>query len=408
MKHRHTAVACFFVALLLPISCNKSTEPEPAIGRAFTGDELRLVKSAESFGLKIFRTISAAEPSANQFISPLSISMALGMALNGAGGETFDSMKACLELNGMSEEDINTTYKSLMELLPNLDPKVAVTVANSAWYRNTFTVEPAFFEALTTWFGARVEGLDFSSSTAAPTINGWVSDATNGRITEIVRNPIPAEMVLYLINAVYFKGTWTTKFDPAKSYDGSFTLPNGSKKSVRYMTMNSEVLYGNVDGTQVLELPYSEEVYRMTLLLPPESMSIDAFVEALTATAWNEYVNALASIDIVIAVPKFRMEYERTLNDDLKALGMSNAFDAATCDLTRINPTADLFISEVKHKSFVQVDEEGTEAAAATSIGIGVTSAPQMVAFDRPFLFAIREARSGTILFIGKIVNPDW
>ncbi len=406
MKHPTLPLAC----VLLLLSCSNSpvdTEQEPV--REPTVLEKRLADASQSFGLKLFRQMSSTAATENQFISPVSVALALGMTLNGANTGTYDSMKATLELNGLTQDEINQSYQSLMALLLATDPAVTMDIANSVWYRSNFSVEQTFIDALTAWYSARVQGIDFSAASAAPTINAWVSDATHARITEIVPDPIPPDAVMYLINALYFKGTWTLQFDPTLTRDLTFTKQDGSQITTPFMTMEAPVLAGFAqDGTTVLELSYGAGHFRMTFLLPPTSTTVDAFIAGLTDAAWEAYISSLQEQELMIRVPKFRMEYERSLKEDLGAMGMGIAFNPAGADFTRINPAGQLFISEVKHKTFVQVDEEGTEAAAVTSVEVSLTSMPQYISFDRPFVFAIRDTNSGTVVFIGKMHVPEW
>lgn len=394
--------------LILAFSCTQSPEPEDTPPRPPTDMERSLAKASGSFGLSLFRQVSTAEPATNMFISPLSVSLALGMTLNGAAGSTYDSMKAGLELYGLTQEEINGSYRTLSDLLLATDKHVSMEIANAVWYRNTFSVEQDFLNVLSQSFDARVEGIDFASPDAAPTINTWVSDATNQKISEIVKDPIPAEMVLYLINALYFKGNWSTQFDPANTADRPFTLPDNSVKNVPTMHQKGKVLASVGQNEVGLELTYGAGYYRMTFLMPTDGRTIEAFIAGLTEASWDQHIASLSEEDIDIYVPKFRMEYKRELKDDLAALGLGIAFDATRADLTRINPTADLYISKVTHKTFVQVDEMGTEAAAVTAVGVGVTSVPPNVTLNRPFVFAIRDGNTGTLVFIGKVVDPVW
>jgi serpin B len=260
-------------------------------------------------------------------------------------------------------------------------------------------------------FLARVEALDFNDSGAADVINSWVSEATDGLIDGIVDPPIDPLTMAFLINAIYFQGEWTLQFDPERTASGDFRRSDGSTVSVPFMSVSDERFpFAQTPDYQAIDLPYGGEAFTMTVVLPSEAIGIDAFVESLDAEAWAEIIAELRETELLVALPKFKLEYEKNLNDVLKALGMEVAFNPAAADFSRMHRDAlamQLHISRVKQKAFVDVDEEGTRAAAVTSVEIGVTSAPPMFRADRPFLFAIRERLSGALLFMGVVRDPS-
>jgi serine protease inhibitor len=242
-------------------------------------------------------------------------------------------------------------------------------------------------------------------------INAWVSEATDGLIDAIVDPPINPLTMAFLINAIYFEGEWTLQFDPDRTATGDFRRSDGSTVSVPFMSMSDEAFpYAQTPDYQAIELPYGGEAFAMTVVLPSDATDIGEFVESLDAEAWAEIIAGLGETELLVALPKFALEYEKTLNDALEALGMEVAFDPATADFSRMQRDAlamQLHISRVKQKAFVDVDEEGTRAAAVTSVEVGVTSAPPMFRADRPFLFAIRERLSGALLFTGVVRDPS-
>lgn len=403
------------MALLFAVTtCSKSpTEPSKQEVRELTSVEKTLVEADNSFGLKVFRAINNDEKDRNVFISPLSISMALGMTLNGANGTTKEAMQNALELAGLSDQQINENYQSLIDLLVGLDPKVKFQIANSIWYRNDFKFKESFINTNKQYFYAQVAGLDFTNPQSASIINGWVEDNTNGKIKKIV-DSIDPQIVMFLINAIYFKGVWTYEFDKSQTQDDLFNLPNGSQKTVPMMTQSREFSYYANDQFQAVDLPYGDGLFSMTIILPAPEIKVDDFLAMLSAENWNQWTDSFSKRDGVLYFPRFKLEYEKLLNDALKSLGMAVAFDPGQADFTRMFDKVgdmNLFIDKVKHKSFVEVNEEGTEAAAVTSVEMGVTSvgpgSPFVMRVDRPFIFAIRENHSGTILFIGKIVDPS-
>jgi serpin B len=372
--------------------------------------EAALIESDNAFGLKLFGQVyNDEDKGANIFISPLSVAMALGMAYNGANTTTRDAMEETLELEGLSLQEVNESYRSLIDLLSGLDPNVEFLIGNSIWYDERYTFRQDFLDVNREYFDAEVAALDFTSPSAAPTINGWVSDRTKGRIEEIVADPIPPELVMFLINAIYFKGNWTKQFDKERTRPAPFNLADGSQKQVDMMYYpKPDTVYTYSDGSvTVLDLPYGGKAYSMTIVMPNEGADVEPIVESLNAGNWSQWTGRLSMSQAIVSMPKFTLEYELELNKALDALGMGIAFDPNAADFTRIySDSQRLYISKVKHKTFVEVNEEGTEAAAATSVEIGVTSMPPMIAVDRPFLFAIREKLSGAILFMGVVKDP--
>lgn len=410
---KNTFLALAAVTIILTLGCRdfgSSAGEQQGNSRPLTSLEQSLVAADNSFGFKLFTAVNNTEAGNSVFVSPTSVSMALGMTLNGANGTTRTAMAQTLEFAALSQNDVNDSYKSVIALLTGLDPKVKFQIANSIWYRSELNVEQAFKDANKEHFNAEVNSINFSAPTAAKTINGWVDQNTNGKIKEIVPDPIPGDMVMYLINAIYFKGTWTYRFDTSATHNDSFTLTNGSTKPCRMMSQGGTFDYYADENLQAVDIPYGDAGFSMTILLPKSGTNIESFAASLTQERWNTWAGKLVKTKGDIYLPKFKLEYKKTLNEMLASMGMSIAFDANIANFTNIDRKGNLSISEVMHKTFVQVDEEGTEAAAVTSVGIKATYAGPTDSFtmrvDRPFVFVIREHHSGTILFIGKIVEP--
>lgn len=385
--------------------------PIDNLPRDLSSAELRLIAVNNSFALKLFREVNTQDTtSGNLFISPLSVAMALGMTYNGADGETREAMTRTLELEGMTVQEVNEAYRDLIALLLDLDPRVEFGLANSIWHRDDMLFEQAFLDINREYFNAEVTGLDFNDPSAADVINSWVSDATNGKIEEIVAKPIDSVLVMFLINAIYFKGTWTSQFDKSLTRDAEFTLPDGTQKQVETMFHKeaAEVRTYSDDLMRVVDLPYGGDAFSATILVPQSGVSTEDVIGALDGSRWEMVIDGLAESARVVGMPKFTLEYEILLNDVLKALGMEVAFTPFVANFSKIRPENDLYIDRVKHKTFVEVNEEGTEAAAATSVGTGIDSAgPSPFLVDRPFLFVIRERFSGAIIFMGKILDPQ-
>lgn len=393
-------------------------EPITQLPRALTVGESDLIVASNRFGFSLLGELRDAAPDDNLFYSPLSAHTALGMALTGARDSTYQAIATTLGFaqDGAipSQEEINDSYESLTSLLLGLDPTVEIGIANSAWYRQLFPFRAEYLATIRQVFDARVEGLDFGDPAALGTINSWVDSATNGRIDRMLDEIDPLE-VLFLINAIYFKGPWTHRFDRDDTRDATFHLADGSTKTIRMMVREEgEFGHRRLENEEVIDLPYGGGAFRMTIVLPYPDRSIEDVVAGLDAARWTAWTDDLLERDVPVHLPRFRLEWERSLNEVLKALGMQIAFAPGRADFGGMlqdgfDPKAmgtDLHITRVKQKSFVDVNEEGTEAAAATSVGIGVTSAPTPVIVDRPFLFAIRERLSGTVLFVGVVLDP--
>jgi len=408
--HRPISLIGILAAGLLPLGCgDNGVEPITELPRPLTAAESQLLAADNRFAFKLLGAIAAGETKPNVFISPLSVGMALGMAYNGAAGETEAAMRQTLELGDLSLSDINGSYRSLIDLLRGLDGSVEFTIANSLWYRQELTPAPEFLDRVTAFFDATVAALDFASADAPATINQWVDQQTGGRISQIVEPPIPDETIAYLINAIYFRGDWTHQFERARTSPGPFRRADGSERSVPMMHSDGEipVRYAGMGDVKVLDLAYGGGAYRMTIVVPANPEDLTALAARATAEAWAGWVAQLDSTEMLVAMPKFTLSYDRSLKDDLAALGMEAAFcDSPEVDFSGMFPGVPACISAVKHKTFVDVNEEGTEAAAVTSVEVGLTSALPSFDVDRPFVFAIREALSGTILFLGVIGDP--
>jgi len=340
----------------------------------------------------------------NYFVSPLSLHLALGMLANGADGKTKEELIKGL---GVSSDLVTTNriYKDLIDNLPNSDPKVTITIANSVWYRNKFSVEKTFLEILKASFNARTYPEDFSNSATVGKINTWASDNTNGKIKKVIDQIEPTH-VLFLMNALYFKGDWKIPFKTENTKDASFAGISGTK-SAKMMNMTEKVKYTNRPNYQAIELAYGNGNYVMTILLPNEKSNVSYILNSLSGSEWKNFKTALSEQKVIVGLPKFTLEYETNLNSVLSNLGMPTMF-SDFADLSKISPPAGkLKVGLMKQNTFVAIDEKGTEAAAVTTIGIELTSAPIMPEFicNRPFVFFISEKQSNTILFAGKIVN---
>ncbi len=395
------------VGTLACAACSPGSQPptapelQTALPRALTANETRVAAAANQFTLRLFQRLSAAQPDTNVFVSPLSVSFSLGMTMNGATGATLDQMRATLGFDQAELAEINDGYRSLMSLEGGLDATTTFTIANSVWYKDDFPVLQSFRDTVASAFSAQVNASPFDQSTITA-VNGWVSAKTNGKIPTILDAIDPAN-VMFLINAIYFKGTWRKQFDAQSTTDAPFESAQG-EQTVRMMNKPKEpVQFAELDGYTAGELLYGNGSFVMTLLIPTNG-TVEQLVASLDGAKWNATLAQLHPAEVMVSMPKLRLAYERTLNDDLEALGMRLPFEGGQADFTNMSPLgSQLYISFVKHKTFVDVNEEGTEAAAVTNTGVSVTSMPPCLCVNRPFVFVIRERFSGTILFIGKI-----
>jgi serine protease inhibitor len=402
-------------------ACESLTGPRPGapqieLPRALTADEQALISAGNTFAFDLLRQVPLEHPdSPNVFLSPLSASMALGMAMNGAAGETWSQMRDALGFAGLGEPAINRAYHDLIALLRGLDPKVEFGLANSVWARQGETFYADFLDRTRTYFDAHVESLDFEDPASLDIMNGWVEDRTNGRIEDLI-DEIDPDAIMYLINAVYFNGDWVYEFDEEATRPRKFTRGDGSRVDADMMGMEADLRYFFDNQAQVVELPYGGRAFTAIAALPGEGRTIADLVAGLDAGTWAGWMARLDAAEpmaAAVVLPKLELHYDRLLNEDLQALGMTDAFDEYRADfsrMTEIRRLGEVLISRVQQKSFLKVDERGTEAAAATFvemvrvISVGPTI-PAFV-FDRPFLFAIREQLTGTVLFIGVIGDP--
>jgi serine protease inhibitor len=419
-KRPHRFVAGLAGLLLLAACSNGRAPVEPLteLPRDLTVAELRVVEGSNGFAFGLLRELVAASDTPNVFISPLSASMALGMTMNGAEGETWSQMRDALGFAAMEEESINRAYRDLIALLLDLDARVRFGIANGIWADHSVSLLPDYLERVRTHFDAETRTVDFEDPGTKDAINQWVSDATNGRIDRMIEQ-IPDDVIMYLINAIHFRGDWRNQFDRRRTAPATFTREDGIARQVPMMDgkVGYRLLLGyGPDGVSGVELPYARGAFTAVALLPPPGTPVRDWVAGVDPVQWTEW---MAVFDeqaeredtdregIQVRLPRFEMEWSDSLISSLRALGMVDAFDDTLADFSRMTGGRDLYITEAFQKTYLRVDEEGTEAAAATAIGMGPTSAPPSLVFDRPFLFAIRERFSGTILFIGVIGDPS-
>ncbi|HEY9737800.1 MAG TPA: serpin family protein [Trichocoleus sp.] len=389
-------------------------EPAPLPGNGAPADAVidpQLVTAQNRFGFLLLSQLQQEQPDENLVVSPLSVFMALSLAQMGAKGDTLAAMEQTLQLETLDAATVNGAIASQIAALTAADPTAQLAMANSLWARaGGIELKPEFVQAAQAHYQAEVNTLDFDQPTALQAINRWVGEATAGKIPAIL-DQISSNDVLFLLNAIYFKGTWQTPFDPEQTAEAAFYSPGGSSTTHPLMSRSGDFLYSETDTFQAVSLPYGGGRLRMVVLLPQEGISPADLQRQLTADTWSQWTAELRRRPGSLKLPQFQLEYGASLNSTLSALGMEPAFDPDQANFSNLSDTS-THISEVKHKTYIEVNEAGTEAAGATSVGISVTSAPidppqpfEMVV-NRPFFLAIEDGASGSLLFLSWIVNP--
>jgi serpin B len=394
--------------LLLFPACEQ-TDPGPGEPKKI---ELRkksaqIIEADQQFSFELFKEIIAQSEAENIMISPLSVSYALGMTYNGAAGTTLDAFKDVLHFGDLTDQEINESYKDLMNQLIHLDDLVEFSIANSIWYREGYPVLDDFIQTNQDYFDAAVEELDFADPGAKDIINGWIEEKTNDKIKDML-DYIPSDAVMYLVNAIYFNAKWKYQFDPEDTYEGDFHLEGGNTHRADFMKVNGTFNYTTHDKFTAVELPYGDSTFSMVVLLPSGEYTTDDLVADMDVDTWDTWFQNSLPRNIQIELPKFTYDFKDLLNDPLINLGLGVAFSGAA-DFSRITPNAALYISRVIHQTFIDVMEEGTEAAAATIVELRETSAPSTPIFraNKPFLYVIKENSTSAIMFMGKVGKPE-
>jgi serine protease inhibitor len=380
------------------------TETEKRSDELAESIDSSLINANSRFAFEIFQELASEESGTNVFISPLSILLALAMTYNGAAGNTNLAMAEALQFSEFELEEINRGFSDLTISIVDADEQVEISIANSIWYRLGFEVEEDFIDRNESYYGSEVRELDFTDPQASDTINRWIDDATKGKIEQMI-DAIPPDAMMYLINTIYFKGDWTVQFSENETRDGEFNLASGGKKMVPMMHMEEQFQHAEARNLGILRLPYGRENLAMYILLPDEGANLDEIIGELDEESWNRLTSELVEKEVTLAMPRYKVEYEMLLNDGLIKIGMGPAF-GSQADFSGIAPG--IFISRVLHKAVIEVNERGSEAAAATVVEMTKSAPSQPVEFivDRPFFFTITDDRTGSILFMGKVAEP--
>lgn len=390
------------------------SDKERLVSTATEEETAELVAGNSAFAFDLYQQLKDEE-GGNLFYSPYSISMALAMTYAGARGGTESEMAETLHFE-QPQDIFHPTFNALDSTLNAYgqgEDDFQLNVANAIWGQEGFEFLPEFLDLLAEQYGAGLRTLDFAADPerAAQVINDWVSDQTEGKIEDLISPGLLNSAVrLVLTNAIYFNGDWALQFDEEFTQDEPFTLLDGSTVTVPMMSQTEPFLYAERDGYQALTLPYQGAPVSMLFVLPAEGR-FNEIEELFTAEFLDEITDDLATRPVELSVPKFTFESEFNLSQTLGDMGMPSAF-GGEADFSGMTGARDLFISDVVHKAFVAVDEEGTEAAAATAVIMAEMAVAPLedivvMKLDRPFLFLIRDDDTGTILFAGRVLNPE-
>lgn len=361
------------------------------------------IAKTNAFALDLFKAVAATEEEENYMVSPVSVSMALGMVHNGTSGATLQAFDAVLG-GGNTLEENNTYHGLLMESLSSRTSGTTLDLANAIWIQEGFPVATEFVETNKRYYDSEVANVDFKMASTVDRVNAWALDNTNGKIKDFVEE-FDEETRLFLANAIYFKSQWKYRFDRDNTIQRPFYLSETNSIDVPMMNLNAEVLFAVNDQFSAIALPYKEDRFEMVVLLPHFGNTTSTILDALDANGMASLFNENLKSELQISLPRFTSDYGRNLNDVLSAMGLGIAFSEAA-DFSGINQESTLAISSVFQKTFIEVNEEGTEAAAVTGVEVVVTSAPPSFVADRPFLYIIREKFTGAICFMGRVGNP--
>lgn len=412
MKNSPFILLLFFASCCL-MRCNENVPgPNPGPGIEFDcADQPKACELSNvngHFAIDLFKTLSSSEENdANIFISPFSISTALSMTMNGANGQTLTEMQEALRTGALSLEELNLAYQVLLDVLPQLDPATQLKIANSIWHQNGYPVRDEFLDINREFYLSEVIAADFADAGIIDEVNAWVAENTNDLITEAL-NQLPPNVVMLLINAIYFQGSWQTEFDPDNTFAANFNGPNGAVPAELMHLPEASIRYFENEWMQAVDLPYGDSIYSMSVFLPKEGYDVQDIVNELNPSSWENWLAEFNPTNIELMLPKFEMEYQTKLKGTLPTMGMPLAF-TDFADFSQMVEGGGVKIDDVIHKAFIEVDEEGTEAAAVTVVVIVETSAPLLPRFkaDHPFFFVIHDNKTNSILFMGRLMEPE-
>ena len=383
-----------------------------AASAVLAGDLPKPAVSNDGFAFALFGKVLQEQATQNIFMSPYSVSIVLQMLCNGAGGKTRTEIQEALNTTNLPQDEINGFYKDLSASLRS-QSNVVLDLANSIWVNKGFELKPAFVTTNEAYFRAALGSVNFETPESVDTINRWATDSTRGKITDVVSFPFPANTEVVLANAIYFKGEWVQPFDASLTHARYFYLNGGMIKQVPMMSRRGTFHYEDGDGFQAVELPYAGDRLQMVLFLPATNSSPAKLLASFKGDYWTDKVlPGFSSREGTVIFPKFKMNCQLLLNQPLQGLGMQEAFIPGTANFSGMSGDP-LVVSEIVQKSFVEANEQGTEAAAVTTVQIRATVMmrplkPFDMIVDRPFFFVISDKMSGTILFMGIVNDPTF
>jgi serine protease inhibitor len=406
---RVTMIYSILISLLF-LSCSKDpqeTYPVDPVPISLTAEQVSLIGSENSFAFDILRKVlENTGENENIIISPLSVSLALSMTLNGASGTTRTAMLEALRVKGISPEIINTSYKNLSEALLKIDNRVLISIANSVWTEKNFVVKKPFSDILTGFYSAESKPFDITDPLAPKQINSWIEAKTNGLIKNMVEK-LNENTVMLLINAIYFKGKWKSQFDVKNTENKPFYKPDGTISQVPMMKQKSDFKSFTGEGFVLAEFQYGQGNFVIDVILPGGNNKLTGIIPLINENSFKGWLSQMSEKETNLSFPRFKFGYKKQLKDILTTMGMGIAF-TDNADFSNIS-NIPLLINDVTHQAFIETNEEGTEAAAATIVDIGVTSVPVtpfVISLDHSFLFIIRETTTNSILFMGRVADP--
>lgn len=422
MKSITTCLLLSFSVLFMSSSCDKNmSEIKEKASNQITeplrinlqGVETLMVKSDQTFAFDFFAKLFNEERNdmdENFMVSPFSLSMALAMTWNGSSGDTKQAIQNTLGMGDWSDDEVNNYFKKLKDTFEKTDPTTQLSIANSIWTNKNIEILPDFISLNKSYYNATVEAVEFGNPATVEKINQWAANNTNGLIKGVIEKTHPNDL-MYLLNALYFKGIWTSEFEVKNTSKMNFTSHNGTQTKVDMMHQNSRFNYTDDETMQLVELPYGNKAFSMMVLLPKEGKKLTDVTQVLKSeNYWSNLKSRMSKKKVDLFLPKFKTEYSKKLNDVLIDMGMGVAFDDGRADFSRMS-NREAFISLVRQDTFIATDEVGTEAAAVTTVGITVTSLPPadekvMFKADRPFIYIIQEKSTGSVLFMGAVKKP--
>jgi serine protease inhibitor len=405
-----SSVICIFLVSSQLISCKKESSaplPTDPVPITLTTDQVSMISSENTFALDLFKkVVDNSGAAGNLILSPLSISSALSMTVNGANGSTRDAMLTALRQNGLTPDMINNAYKDLTEALLKVDQRVLISIANSVWTENNFVVKNPFKDILTSYYNADAKSFDVTDPQVPGLVNTWIESKTNGLIKNMI-DQLDPQTIMLLINAIYFKGKWTYQFDKANTVNGVFHKPDGTTANVSMMTQKTDLKVYKGEGFSMAEFPYGQGNFVMDVILPDDKGGTYSSFPVISDTSLKGWLAGMSKTETEVTFPRFKYGFKKELKEVLSDMGMSVAFS----DMADFSNISDLStkLSFVLHQAFIETNEEGTEAAAATIVGIINTSViiPFTFKMDHPFLYLIRETSTNSILFIGRVTDPS-